>query len=242
MVKSKSIALSRALLKIDGRAVEVTVRLNPRARRLIVKVNSSTGEITVVAPSQRAMTHALDFARGESDWIKKKLARVPPRVALELDAIVPFRGRPHRIVSAEKGPAPVWIDATEPLIYVSGRAEHAQRRVCDFFKKEARARLAERTAHFAAELKVKPRRLAIRDTASRWGSCSASRSLSFSWRLILAPDPVLDYVVAHEVAHMIELNHGTRFWRLVGQLLPGYKDAQTWLARNGTNLHRYDLR
>src|SRR5690242_18614616 len=150
MVKPKSVALSRALMKIDGREVEVTVRLNPRARRLIVKVHPSTGEITVVAPSARAMSHALEFARGEADWIKTKLARVPAPVALRLDALVPFRGRPHRIVSREKGPAPVWIDGTDPLICISGRAEHTERRVRDFLKLQARNRLGERSAHFAA--------------------------------------------------------------------------------------------
>jgi len=239
MVQSKSIALSRALLKIDGRAVEVTMRLNPRARRLIVKVHPSTGEITVVAPSKRALSHALDFARGESDWIAQKLARVPQQVSLDLGAVVPFRGVKHRIEAGEHGPAPVWIDGN--TIRVSGRPEHAARRVRDFLKREARSRLGERTAHFSALIDAKPKQLVIRDTASRWGSCSAARVLSYSWRLIFAPDDVLDYVVAHEVAHLIEMNHGPRFWSLVATMLPGYEAQQSWLAANGAALHRYSV-
>src|SRR5262249_3730170 len=200
MRNTKTSLLSRALLKIDGRAVEVTMRLNPRARRLIVKVHPTTGEITVVAPSKRALTHALDFARGESDWIAQKLARVPGPVTLAIGAELPFRGLDHRIVAAEKGPAPVWLaEDAERLLHVTGRPEHAARRIVDFLKREARKRLGERTAHFTEGLTVKPKQIVIRDTASRWGSCSATKVLSYSWRLILAPDTVLDYVVAHEV-------------------------------------------
>jgi predicted metal-dependent hydrolase len=243
MREPTSLPLSRALLKIDGRAIEITMRLNPRARRLIVKVHPSTGEITVVAPSKRAMSHALDFARGESDWISKKLARVPQPVHFEIGSSIPFRGRAHRIIAGERGPAPVWLDETEqPLIRVSGRPEHVGRRVRDFLKSAARRRLAERTAHFAGQVGKRPARLSIRDTASRWGSCSVMGALSFSWRLILAPDDVLDYVVAHEVAHLVEMNHGPRFWRLVRLLMPDYEVRQAWLTCNATQLHRYDLR
>jgi len=242
MRKTKPIALSRALLKIDGRAIEVTTRLNPRARRLIVKVNPSSGEVSVVAPSKRAMAHALDFARGESDWIAQRLARVPPAVAFEIGAVLPFRGLPHRVVCAMGGPAPVWVDEGAAAVRVSGRAEHAPRRIQDFLKREARSRLSERSAHFVQAIDEKPKRVVIRDTVSRWGSCSATGVLSYSWRLILAPDPVLDYVVAHEVAHLREMNHGPRFWRLVAGLLPDYKAAQAWLSRHGSDLHRYGVR
>jgi predicted metal-dependent hydrolase len=237
MRKTNSIALSRALLKIDGRAVEVTTRLNPRARRLIVKVHPSTGEITVVAPSKRAMSHALDFARGESDWIAKKLARVPQPVAFDIGAEIPLRGRMMRIEAGAHGPAPVWIEGA--VVRVSGRPEHAPRRIRDFLKREARQRLGERTAYFSQFVTQKPKRIVIRDTASRWGSCSATRVLSYSWRLIFAPDDVLDYVVAHEVAHLVEMNHGARFWRLVGEMMPGYERHQGWLSSHGTELHRY---
>jgi len=240
MRKTNSIALSRALLKIDGRAVEVTTRLNPRARRLIVKVNPSTGEVSVVAPSQRSMAHALDFARGESDWIAQRLARVPRPVALEVGATIPYRGVPHRIVSEPGGPAPVWIE--NGAIKASGRAEHAPRRIKDFLKREARNRLSERSAHFAALAGARVARVVIRDTASRWGSCAPSGVLSYSWRLILAPESVLDYVAAHEVAHLLEMNHGPRFWRVVSSLVPDHKQAQAWLSRHGSDLHRYDVR
>ncbi|HEX2593030.1 MAG TPA: SprT family zinc-dependent metalloprotease [Rhizomicrobium sp.] len=239
----KSQALSRALLRVDGRPVEVTMRLNPRARRLIVKVHPSTGEVTVVAPTKRAMAHALDFAQGQTDWIATKLAHVPVQVPLAPGSRIPFCGVMHTIVSRTNGPAPVWIeDGEEPRLCVAGRAEHASRRILDFLKKEARRILSERSTHFAEKLGLKPRRIVIRDTTSRWGSCSAQGVLSYSWRLILAPSDVLDYVVAHEVAHLVEMNHSARFWRQVSLLMPGYEGPQAWLAGNATQLHRYDVR
>ncbi len=236
---------TRALLKIDGRTVEISLRANPRARRFIVKVDPSTGEVSVVAPSSRSLTHALDFARKEKNWIADRLADVPHPIPLALGAPIMFRGALHVVRMHERGRAgdhaPVVIDrdASRPVIRVGGHPEHAPRRVLDWLKREARRRIEERVAEYALTLGVHPKRITIRDTSSRWGSCSSTRCLSFSWRLILAPPFVLDYVVAHEVAHLRELNHEPRFWRLVDTLVPHVARAQTWLGDNGAHLHRY---
>jgi predicted metal-dependent hydrolase len=228
----------RELLKIEGQPVDVTVRLNPRARRLIVKVDPSTGEVTVVAPSQRALERALDFARGEEAWIARRLAEVPKVVTLSPGSRVPYRGREHVIREGRDGPAPVWVEDGD-IIRVAGRSEHMPRRLLDFFKREARRELEARTREFAKVVGVSPRKISVRDTASRWGSCSVTRSISFSWRLILAPSFVLDYVVAHEIAHMREMNHGPRFWKLVHEMVGDVKRPQNWLRKNGVSLHRY---
>jgi predicted metal-dependent hydrolase len=233
--------IKRELLKIDGKSVEVILRTNPRARRFIVKVDPSTGEVSVVSPSSRTFDRALDFARKEKDWIAGRLADVPEAVHLEVGATVMFKGVEHVIRSSEGGRAPVWIDrdAARPTIRVGGRAEHAPRRLLDWMKREARKRIDERVAEHAAKLGVRPKRITIRDTSSRWGSCSSARSLSFSWRLVLAPPHVLDYVVAHEVAHLRELNHRPRFWRLVDLLVHDVDKSQSWLSEHGPMLHRY---
>jgi predicted metal-dependent hydrolase len=227
----------RELLKIDGRMLEVSLRLNPRARRMIVKVNPATGEVVVIAPSRRGLEHALDFARGEKDWIAGQLAKVPGPVALVPGAIVPFRGKPHEIRAAARGPAPVWRE--DGIIWVRGRSAHASRRVLDFLKREARTLFEARALEYAALLDRRPARITVRDTASRWGSCSSTRSLSFSWRLILAPDFVLDYVVAHEVAHLREMNHSARFWAHVRTIVPELDAPQDWLKLHGRELQRY---
>ena len=229
-------------LKIAGRSVPVKVRLNPRARRLIVKVHPSTGEVAVVAPSERSVNKALDFAKQEGDWIAGRLAKVPEPVYLEPGDTVLFKGCLYVLrLSPERGT--VWIDneATRPTIRVSGQREHAPRRVEEWLKREARKHITRRVNALTAELGVKHTRITIRDAASRWGSCSTTGAISLSWRLIMAPNHVLNYVVAHEVAHLREMNHGTRFWRLVDRLV-GQDEAQTaqaWLRENGTELHRY---
>ncbi len=230
----------RELLKIDGRMLEVKVRLNPRARRMIVKVNPATGEISVTAPSRRGVAHALDFARGETAWISGQLAKALGPLTLEPGARLPLRGEPHEIRAAARGPAPVWCN--DGIIWVRGHQAHVARRVLDFLKREARATFETRALHHAASLGVAPSRITVRDTASRWGSCSSTRSLSFSWRLILAPDFVLDYVVAHEIAHLKEMNHSPRFWAYVRAMVPDLDTPQDWLKTHGRELQRYGVK
>ena len=231
----------RKLLKIDGEPVPVTLKLNRRARQLIVRVNPSTGEVVVVAPSRRSLAHAMEFARKQSDWIAQRLENVPEPIPVGLGRRILYRGKEHVIRYGEAGRRPVWIEngGEGRIIRVNGRSEHAARRVIDFLKGEARRVLDARAMYYAELLDVKPARVTVRDTSSRWGSCSSTRNLSFSWRLILAPPYVLEYVVAHEIAHLREMNHGRRFWRLVEELVGNVERPQAWLNDNGAMLHRY---
>ena len=233
--------VKRELLRIAGETVPITLRMNPRAHRMIVKVHPSTGEVTVVAPSRHSLNNALDFARSEREWIARKLEHVPPPVLLELGAKIPFRGEMHVIRKGEGRRTPVWVDreGEEPVLRVSGKSEHAARRVLDFLKREARKSVDTRAVAYAESIGANPKRITVRDTASRWGSCSTARSLSFSWRLIMAPTFVLDYVVAHEVAHLRHMNHGPRFWELVAEMVADVGRPQRWLNQNGSALHRY---
>jgi predicted metal-dependent hydrolase len=230
-------------LRIAGQSVPVKVRLNPRARRVIVKVHPSTGEVAVVAPSSRSLPKALDFARQEGEWIADRLSRVPERRHFRAGETVPYRGTPHVIRSTPDERGGVWIDldADRPLIRVSGFREHIPRRVEDWLKKQARAQIARRISVLSDQLGLSPSRITVRDAASRWGSCSSRGAISVSWRLIMAPAFVLNYVCAHEVAHLREMNHGRRFWRLVDELVGGDEaaNAQAWLRDNGAELHRY---
>lgn len=232
-------AIHRELLKIEGNAVEMKVRLNPRAKRLIVKVHPASGEVSVVAPSRRALGGAVEFARDQRDWIARQLASVPVRIPLTAGAQIPVRGTPYRIVAADNLRSAVRIDDTAREIHVGGAPEHTPRRIVDFLRKTARQDFETHVCRFAARLDVHPRRIAMHDTRSRWGSCSSTRSLSFSWRLILAPAFVLEYVAAHEVAHLREMNHSARFWDLVKGLVGDVETPQQWLRSHGMDLHRY---
>jgi predicted metal-dependent hydrolase len=143
---------------------------------------------------------------------------------------VSTRGPVIRVVTAASG---------EPTLIIRGARDHCPRRLKDWLHAEAKRDLDRRVAFHANRLGLKAKRLALRDQASRWGSCSSRGVLSFSWRLILAPAAVLDYVAAHEVAHLAEMNHGPRFWALVRKTMPQMDTAKAWLAKHGVELHRY---
>jgi predicted metal-dependent hydrolase len=138
----------------------------------------------------------------------------------------------------------VWTetrDSGEKIVCVAGAMEHIERRVHDFLKREARRDLQKAAQEYADMLSVRVKRLSIRDQSSRWGSCTSAGSLSFSWRLILAPPMVLDYLAAHEVAHLVEMNHSPRFWRVVARVCPSVERAKRWLDTCGNDLHRYGI-
>lgn len=234
-------ATYKSLMRIAGQPVALNVRVNPRARRIIVKVHPSTGEVAVIAPSARAINGAIDFARGERDWIAEMLSRIPAAVPFAPGASVPYRGVDHviRWAGARRGLVTIDQEAFRPTIRISGGLEFIGRRLEDWYKKQARFHLSRKVELYAEMIGVKVRRLTIRDGASRWGSCSSNGTLSFSWRLVMAPPSVLDYVAAHEVAHLREMNHGTRFWRLVDRMVGDSSAAQDWLRENGSHLHRY---
>lgn len=156
--------------------------------------------------------------------------------------MVPLRGEPHRIAHRPGRRGTVWVEAGEggePLLCVAGERPHVGRRVADFLRREARSDLDAASRRAADRLGVAVKRIAVRDPVSRWGSCSSAGVLSYSWRLILAPPFVLDYLAIHEVAHLVEMNHSPRFWRIVHRLCPETAQAKAWLDANGADLHRY---
>ncbi|WP_128560753.1 M48 family metallopeptidase [Methylobacterium crusticola] len=226
----------------EGTFYPVAVRRRAMARRITLRVSSATGEIVLTLPERADIATAQRFADAHGAWIAGRVARLPERVAFENGAVVPLRGVPHRIlhwsVAAGATLATTAPDGTA-IIAVSGQAPHVARRVRDFLEAEARRDLGAAVTRHGRALGRAPKRLTVRDTRSRWGSCSARGHLNFSWRLIMAPPSVLDYLAAHEVAHLVEMNHSDRFWRVVETLYPRYEEPERWLKRHGAELHRY---
>ena len=160
-------------------------------------------------------------------------------VALATDQEIPLRGISYAVQSTGKARGLVSTDETAKIIWVPGAAPHVKRRLLDWLKKQAEADLTKASQHYALAMDCSFTSLTVRDQKSRWGSCSTDRSLSYSWRLILAPPLVLDYVAAHEVAHLLEMNHGPKFWRLVLSHCKHTREAKRWLKTHGHTLHRY---
>jgi predicted metal-dependent hydrolase len=215
----------------------VTIRVNPRARRLLLRIDASDRTVELVLPKGVPAEHGLRFLGAQRGWIAARLAALPQPVRFAEGAVVPVFGVPHRICR-ETGPAAA-VAIVDGEIRVRGAPEHAARRVRDFLVRLARQELGRRARLYAAQIGRPVARVTVRDTRSRWGSCSASGALSFSWRLVLAPDSVADYVVAHEVAHLVEMNHGPRFWRLVHTLVPDSATPRAWLKRHRAELFSY---
>lgn len=230
---------------VAGTPVEVALRRNARARRYTLRVRAASRDVVLTLPAHGSLREARAFAERHVGWIEQRLARLPQTVDFTPGAVIPLRGVPHRIVHRPGARGTVWAEAGpegEPLLCVAGEEAHVARRIGDFLKREARRDLAAASQRHAAALGVRISRITLRDTASRWGSCSSTGALSYSWRLILAPPHVLDYLAAHEVAHRREMNHGPRFWATVERLFPAYEEAEVWLKRRGAELHRFGPR
>lgn len=224
-----------------GESLRVLIRRRPTARRLTLRVSSATGEVVMTLPTRTSVAVARTFAVSHGGWIAARLAKMPERVLFTADAVLPVRGVPHRIAhrAARSGATRFERLADEPVVSVACDAPHIGRRVADFLKREAQRDIVEAVARYTDKLGQGPTRITLRDTRSRWGSCTARGELNFSWRLILAPPLVLDYLVAHEMGHLREMNHSQRFWTLVGSICPHVDEAERWLKRNGAGLHRY---
>jgi predicted metal-dependent hydrolase len=229
-------------LVFDGAMYLVRLNRHRRARRYTLRIHAATREVVLTMPPRGNLYEARAFAERHGGWIAARLGRLPKILPFAHNIVVPLRNIPHRIVHRRGVRGTVWRetdDAGNRLICVAGEAAHVARRVGDFLKREAKRDLEEASRRYADALGARIKRITVRDQSSRWGSCSTTGVLSFSWRLVLAPPYVLDYLAAHEVAHLVEMNHSPRFWRLLARLCPHMARAKAWLDAHGTDLHRY---
>jgi hypothetical protein len=235
---------STLLVKHGSQIFSIRLRRHRRARRYTLRIHPTDREAILTMPPRGTLAEAKDFAQLHGGWIAARLGRLPKAAPFHAGTVVPLRGVPHRIVHRAGERGTVWTetrDSGEKIICVAGGVEHTERRVLDYLKREARKDLQKASLAHAGELGVRVKRVSIRDQSSRWGSCTSAGSVSFSWRLILAPPFVLDYLAAHEVAHLVEMNHSARFWRIVARICPSVERAKSWLDTHGNDLHRYGI-
>lgn len=230
-------------LEVDGERLPVRVVENPRSTRITLRIQPGGKGLKVTMPPHVALDQLDEFLDRNKNWVAAKRSRLPDTVIAKEGSIIPYLGVDHKIVHLDRlrGIVEVKDIAEESCILVPGDPKYISRKVETFLKKQARIKLNEAVEHFSNELDVRPKSIRITDTTSRWGSCSSTRTLSFSWRIIMAPPEVLDYLAAHEVAHLREMNHSDKFWRHVENICPDMKVSKAWLRTNGPILHAVEL-
>ena len=217
--------------------ISVQIRHFPRARRLSLRISSLDGKVTLSGPPYVRERDYMAFIRDKEDWIIKNLAVMPEKTLVAAGAVLVYRGSFVTVTMGSQRGVRLAGDA----IYVERTSRSIGASIKGFLKSQARDALAHASDRYAAQLGVGYSALVLRDTRSRWGSCSSQGQLMYSWRLIMAPPDILDYVAAHEVAHLIEMNHSRAFWNVVARLYPDYEKAREWLRSHGPMLHRYDF-
>eukprot|EP01099_Mayorella_cantabrigiensis_P005769 TRINITY_DN4662_c0_g1_i1.p2 TRINITY_DN4662_c0_g1~~TRINITY_DN4662_c0_g1_i1.p2 ORF type:complete len:232 (+),score=7.20 TRINITY_DN4662_c0_g1_i1:1414-2109(+) len=226
-------------LLIEGRSWPLVVRESSKARRLTLRLRPERGEIILTLPLFYSKTQVFGFIEKSKPWLEKQVAKVFPQLVYVEGMVLPILGKHYKLRHKSSQSFRSWWGEDHLLI-------HAPADKFGFFVQKslhqvARQFLQERTTLYAAQLKKPVNRIILRDTRSRWGSCSAQGNISYSWRLVFAPEQVADYVCAHEAAHLVEMNHSPQFWHIVEKFCPGYKNLRHWLRQNGKGLFQYGM-
>ena len=213
------------------------VRRNPKVRRMRLRIDRRRKMPVLVLNNRMSEKNGLAFALKNGDWIRAQLSKLPETKKFYDGLIFPFFGKNVRIHHSPEAKRGVWIE--ENIVWVSGHAEHVSRRVFDFIKESLKTRARSQANVFAERLGIKAGKITVRDTKSRWGSCNKNGDVSLSWRLALAPEKVLNYVIAHEISHIKQMNHSEKFWQTVALLTPDYKESEKWLKNNSDFLYSF---
>jgi predicted metal-dependent hydrolase len=237
MFGSSTITDTASVTLPGGGEASLRIRRSQRAQRFALRIIPTSGEVELVVPIRASVKQGIAFAREKAGWLQAHLGKLDAPVPFENGAIIPVLGIPRQIRRIDNLLDDIWL--TDDELHVAGPPETVSLIVRGWLKKQAKKELTERATEKSALLKRPFRRVTVRDTASRWGSCSPKGDLSFSWRIIMAPDYALDYLVSHEVAHLQEMNHSSRFWAVVDEIAAQPDLGRTWLRDNGTSLHRY---
>jgi len=262
-ISKKSMLQHGEEIALENCDIPIKFRRHPKARRLTLRVSSTDRSAIVTVPPYCSDKETISFLENHRNWLFEQFEKLPEAAPFKHESIIPLRGADHKLIFAgqSRGKGVIWIENQEtntetefetletqentipeihmPEIHINGTEHFAPRRLTRWLIDQARKDLQERSKWHSDNLGLSYNKIMIKDQRSRWGSCSSRGILSYSWRLILAPSDVLDYVAAHEVAHLAEMNHGPDFWALVEQTLPTYKTAKAWLSENGSELHRY---
>ena len=225
-----------------GQAYRVALKRVANARGFTLRIRSATQDAVLTMPTGSSLRAARTFAERNAEWIGSRMQRLPEQVPFAAGSTIPLRGVDTPIVHRPALRAIAWLEdkpSGPPVLCVSGTPRQQHGRVLAFLRAEAQRDLEAAVRRHAATVQRAVKSITLRDTRSRWGSCTGAGMLSFSWRLVMAPPHVLDYLAAHEVGHLVHMNHSAAFWTVVEELAPGMAEAEAWLKRHGASLHRF---
>lgn len=225
------------MLIVGEPPLEVRLRSSARNRRLVLRVSQHKPSAVLTVPTGTSRRAAIAFLETNLTWLRDRIEARGDAIAVRAGSTLPF-GNGTLSVKPSLGGR---LRAVDGHLLVPGPSQHLPGKVRAYLREAAREALVSRAHHYADRLNRRPGTITLRDTRSRWGSCTSDGNLMFSWRLIMAPNDVLDYVAAHEAAHLVEMNHSKRFWSLVDAVCPGYQHHSEWLRLHGPGLHRFDF-
>ncbi|MCV2877008.1 M48 family metallopeptidase [Rhodobacteraceae bacterium XHP0102] len=221
---------------LDGpQPVDVLIKTSARAKRFSLRVSNLDGTVSLTMPNWAPEREALDFLQSRRAWLAGHLQNRPALQRPAIGGVIPIAGQPHEICKSPETTGSRAAHIVDGRLYVADDARLPVR-VATLLKAMAQCELRAASEKYAARLGRSFSKLSLRDTKSRWGSCSAQGHLMYSWRLIMAPPAVLDYVAAHEVAHLVEMNHGPKFWAHCAALCPDYQTHRKWLKTHGREI------
>lgn len=236
---SLGVGLTEALyLQISGEDVPLKIRRNAQAKRMTLRIDRTSGDIKVTIPKRVREKAVMQFLNTHTDWIRNERSKLDLELIRE-GVRLPYLGKEHMI--SFTGTAPRTVMCADSIINVGGPIDMAAGRLEKWFRQQAKDKLEIACRRYAEQLDVAYNRISIGDMKSRWGSCSSSGTLRFNWRLVLAPSQVLDYVAAHEVSHLLEMNHSERFWGHVAHCMPDFDIQRKWLKNEGSALFSYQF-
>lgn len=230
--------------EVAGRVLPLKIVENPRARKLTLRIDAGGKGLRVTVPPKVPKGEVDYFIARHQAWLENRLSQIPAVKTVRAGGLFPFRGVDYLVVHQPDKRGLTHIGVAEngqPQLMVFGSAEHLPRRIADFLKKETRREIQMLVAKHTSAVGRKATAVRFKDTKSRWGSCTSRGVLSFSWRIGMAPPPVINYLVAHEVAHLIEMNHGPAFWKLCHELCPDTVNCRNWLTYNGATLQAIEF-
>lgn len=225
-------------IRIGSRVIPLTIQHSPRAKHISLRISQARNSVILILPKHAKLESGMKFLSGKQDWILENVEEYK-NVRIISGTIIPVLGKEY-MVRRTDGRGVTHMDAEKGEITVYCDPEFTARRVKDFLVKYLRERCLRRSQVLAERIGKTVKKVSISKAQSHWGSCNGRNALTFNWLLVFAPAEILEYIIAHEVAHLKHMHHRPPFWKVVEELYPDVKEAREWLKENGYTLHRYE--